>query len=297
MFRYLLLLLGLGAHAAQAAEYIGLCEASAGAYIDANHFVVASDETNKLQVYERGKPEPVGGGVDVEDFTSFDSSDLEAAARAGDRIYWISSHSFNKDGEDKAKRKVFFAAKIAVMGGELQFTRVGRPAKALRDAIAKAASVAPAELNIEAMAATSDGRLLIGLRAPLRDSKAIVIHFTNPAAVIDEPSTAPAIEAVEPVDLGGLGFRSLEAIGDGQYFIIAGPAADGDGFALFRWSGPATEPERVEGVDLSAIRPEAAMAVPGQSVVQLLSDDGDLCSDEKKNARRFRSIDVDLEDD
>ena len=38
------------------------CEASAGAFIDGTHFAVASDETNRLQIYERGKPEPIGNG-------------------------------------------------------------------------------------------------------------------------------------------------------------------------------------------------------------------------------------------
>ena len=88
---------------AGAAEYKGICEASAGAFIDGTHFAVASDETNKLQIYERGKPQPIGNGIDMETFTSFDKSDLEAAAVIGDRIYWMSSHSFNSQGEDKAQ--------------------------------------------------------------------------------------------------------------------------------------------------------------------------------------------------
>jgi hypothetical protein len=81
----------------------GLCEASAGAFLDATHFAVASDETNTLQIYERGKPDPIGKGVDMKGFTGFDKSDLEGAAAIGDRIYWISSHSFNSSGEDKEK--------------------------------------------------------------------------------------------------------------------------------------------------------------------------------------------------
>jgi hypothetical protein len=97
-------------------EYKGLCEASAGAFVDDKHFVVASDETNRLQLYERGKPDPIGKGFDMGPFTSFDKSDLEGAAVIKDRVYWISSHSFNSDGEDKKKRKVFFATKIDAAG-------------------------------------------------------------------------------------------------------------------------------------------------------------------------------------
>ena len=47
-------------------------------------------------------------------------------------------------------------------------------------------------------------------------------------------------------------------------------------------------------MDLAGLKPEAAMAIPGQALVQLLSDDDDLCSDEDDppEKRKFRSIDV-----
>ena len=138
-----MLLAAFTASDAGAAEYKGICEASAGAFIDSTHFVVASDETNKLQIYERGKPQPIGNGIDMETFTSFDKSDLEAAAVIGDRVYWISSHSFNSQGEDKSKRKVFFATKIVQADGKPTLVSVGKPVKSLRDPLAKAAGVKP----------------------------------------------------------------------------------------------------------------------------------------------------------
>ena len=113
-----MLLAAFTGSSAGAAEYRGICEASTGAFIDGTHFAVASDETNKLQIYEHGKPQPIGNGIDMETFTSFDKSDLEAAAVIGDRIYWMSSHSFNSQGEDKPKRKVFFATKIVQANGK-----------------------------------------------------------------------------------------------------------------------------------------------------------------------------------
>jgi len=280
---------------AGAMEYKGICEASAGAFIDSTHFAVASDETNKLQIYERGKPEPIGNGVDMEAFTSFDKSDLEAAASIGDRVYWISSHSFNSRGEDKPKRKVFFATKIVQANGKPTLVSIGKPVKSLRDPLAKAAGVNPDEMNIEALTATPEGVLLIGLRAPLRNGQALVIPFRNPGAVVDDPNTVPDFGAAIQVKLEGRGFRSMETLGSGtaQYVIVAGPVSDSaEGFALFRWSGPGTDPVKVE--DVTGIKPEAAMSVPGQNLVQLLSDDGDICSDEDDDVskRRFRSIDV-----
>ena len=281
---------------AGAAEYKGICEASAGAFIDSTHFAVASDETNTLQIYERGKPEPIGSGVDMEAFTSFDKSDLEAAARIGDRVYWMSSHSFNSDGEDKSKRKVFFATRIVQAGGKPTLVGIGKPVKSLRDSLAKAAGVEPKEMNIEALTATPEGVLLIGLRAPLRNGMALVVPFKNPGAVVDDPNTTPDFGAAIPVKLEGRGFRSMETLGSGTapYVIVAGPVSDSaEGFALFRWSGPGTDPIKVEGVDLTGIKPEGAMSVPGQNLLQLLSDDDDICSDEgDASKRRFRSIDV-----
>jgi hypothetical protein len=291
------LLAAFAASDTQAMEYVGICEASAGAFINPTHFAVASDETNKLQIYERGKPEPVGSGIDMEDFTSFDKSDLEAAAVIGDRVYWISSHSFNSSGQDRPKRKVFFATKIVLADGKKPtLTGIGRPAVSLRDPLAQAAGVEPREMNIEALAATPEGGLLIGLRAPLREGKALVIPLKNPAAVVDD-GAKPEFGAVVPIDLLGNGLRSMDLLGSGsaKYVIVAGPVSDSaEGFGVFRWSGPGTDPVKVEGLNLDGLKPEAAMAVPRQDLVQLLSDDGDICSDEDDppNKRKFRSIDV-----
>jgi hypothetical protein len=291
------LTLMLGASQAQAqsriVEYKGLCEASAGAFIDANRFVVASDETNKLQLYKRGNVTPIGAGIDMEPFTSFDKSDLEAAALVGDRIYWISSHSFNKDKEDKKKRKIFFATRVTVQDGNPVLTPVAKPVIGrLRDPLIAMIGVPASELNIEGLAATPSGALLIGLRGPLNAKKeAIVVALGNPAAVV-ENGAMPQFDKVEPLDLGGRGIRSMDLIARDpeRYLIIAGPVVDADdGFAVFTWDGPGKKPAKLD-VAIGNIKPEAAMAVPEQKIVQLLSDDDDDCEQPEK--RRFRSVDI-----
>jgi hypothetical protein len=293
------------ASGARAMEYRGLCEASAGVFIEATHFAVASDETNTLQIYERGKPDPIGPGVDMEDFTGFNKSDLEGAAAIGDRVYWISSHSFNSEGEDKKKRKVFFATKIVTENGKPTLKETGKPITSLRDPIAAAAGVKASDLNIEALSATPERQLLIGLRSPLREipgekSQAIVIRFKNPAAMIDD-GAAPELDPAFSIKLDGRALRSMDLIGTNpaRYIIVAGPVADGPGFALFTWAGPGTDPKEIHGgPDLTSLTPEGAMAVPGQELVQLLSDDGKVgsvkCDDENDppEKRKFRSIDV-----
>jgi hypothetical protein len=102
------------------------------------------------------------------------------------------------------------------------------------------------------------------------------------------------------VKLQGRGIRSMELVGEPAapyYVIVAGPVTDSfEGFAIFRWDGPDSteDPVAIDGVNLAGLKPEGAMAVPGQGLVQLLSDDGDICSDEDDppGKRRFRSIDV-----
>ena len=77
-----------------------MAEASAAALLDDEHFVVGEDECNTLLVYRRGQRAPVGSPVVLADFlgTKKKASDFEGAARVGDVIYWISSHSRTKGG-------------------------------------------------------------------------------------------------------------------------------------------------------------------------------------------------------
>ena len=292
------------AFAAGSIEYRGLCEASAVAFIDATHFAMASDETNTLQLYEFGKPDPLGEGVDFEDFTGFDKSDLEGAAAIGNRIYWISSHSFNSDGEDKKKRKVLFATEVVEGTDGPTLKGVGEASITLRDRLVEAASVAKKELNIEGLAATPDGGLLIGLRAPLQNNKALVIRLENPAAVIDN-AEAPKFGAPMEIKLDGMGIRSLEQVGMGDraYLISAGPVSDStEGIALYWWSGSG-DPVKVENFGFGEhpnFKPEAIAVVPGTQTIAIFSDDGkkNVCEDEDdktpKEDRKFRGIVFDM---
>jgi hypothetical protein len=75
MMRFPIVALMLGSFAATSAsaiEYKWLCEASAGAFSDDTHFAVASDESNRLQIYQRGKPDPIGSGASQRKFRSID---------------------------------------------------------------------------------------------------------------------------------------------------------------------------------------------------------------------------------
>lgn len=189
---------GLAAAQAQIATYRGACDGSAAVALDQNRFVVADDDSNVLNVYQKGQPgalmelnldvfleaptkkKPGPDGKPV-----FEEADLEGAARIGDRIYWIGSHGRDSDGEAEPGRSRFFATRILPNGSGLE--PIGSGAyKVLREkmlddpklkslnlseAFAPGKKDGPAPesengFNIEGLAATPGGGLLIGLRNP-----------------------------------------------------------------------------------------------------------------------------------
>ena len=203
----------------------------------AEHFIVGNDETNALAVYLRGQPAPAAT-VQLGKFLGLggkDEADIEGAAPLGKRIYWITSHARDSKGRAQPDRQRFFATEV-VAGPTPRVAPVGRPyARLLDDMLAApalapyglaAASRLPAEaeggFNIEGLAATPDGRLLIGLRNPLPRGRALLIPLENPADVIDHGQRARLGAPIE-LDLGQRGIRSIERVGD-AYVIVAGPA-------------------------------------------------------------------------
>ena len=294
--------------------YRGMCDASAAAALGDDLFVVANDERNQLKVYRHGHADP----VDIVDMSAFlgtrvdKESDLEGAATIGERIYWISSHGRNKKGEVQERRRRFFATDrvSSARAGEDNggsIIAVGAPyAKLLDDIIAAeqhqqydlahAASLSPelqGAFNIEGLAATLLGGLLIGLRNPVPKGMAVLLHLLNPAEVI-EGRRARFGDAVE-LDLGGLAVRSIELVGL-AYMIVAGPSGDQGRFALFRWSGdPHDAPLELTQSHFDDVRPEALFAIPGTRRVQLLSDDGGKHVDTLPETRQtFRSVTISL---
>ncbi|URF08018.1 DUF3616 domain-containing protein [Cupriavidus campinensis] len=283
-----------GAGAAGAADavetYAGLCDASAGFSLGPDHFVVVGDERNVLTVYQPGQARAVktftlGNFLGTDDDGE---SDLEGAAVVGQRAYVISSHGRNAKGKVQGRRHRFFAVELDP--GRLSLKPVGRPyqdllkdlvaAPALASlplkAAAERAPESPGGLNIEGLAA-ADGGLLIGFRNPLVDGKAILVPLENPDGLID----AKPAKFGSPVllDLGGRGIRSIERVAHG-YVIAAGPVADDGTFALYRWSGAASDRPVAFGQSaIATLKPEAIFTMPGTQRLRILSDDGGVLRD------------------
>ena len=297
--------------AGPATAFFGACDGSALVALDESHFAVASDEDNILRIYERTQ---TNAPVWQRDFSGFlqlaaksPETDIEGAARIGDVIYWITSHGRNGKGHIQHSRHRFFATDI-VPGQPPSLKPAGEPyTRLLRDMENSAAlkpyklgdaARLPAEaeggLNIEGLAATPEGTLLIGFRNPLPHRRALIVPLQNPAELI-AGKTARFGTPIE-LDLGRRGIRSIEQF-DGGYLIVAGPTADAGTFALFKWSGnPGDAAHPVAGVELKDLRPEALFATGSGKEVQLLSDDGGIlvrgveCKTLPKASQAFRSL-------
>lgn len=310
-----------GPPAATPEEYFGTCSVSAGAFLDAAHFVVASDEDSVLRVYRLGVAQPVAAR-DLSGFLALDrkrpEADLEGAARAGDRIWWIGSHSRTAGGKRAPNRQCLFATRLVPNpAGPPGLEPVGRPYRRLLDdllaapslqsvPLAGAAALAPEEggVNIEGLAAAPDGPLWIGFRSPVPAGRALLVPLRNPEAIVQ----GERAQLGEPVllDLGGLGVRDLLWAG-ARCWILAGPADGGGSFRLYVWEGtgrgvravPWTGalPRRFRPEALLGPVPEGAPAAENPARFLVLSDDGgrriDDCECQElpdPAQRRFRAV-------
>ena len=306
-------LLWLPFHAARAQEptsFRGICDASAAVALDADHFVVADDERNTLMIYKRQQPVAVGS-VDLASFLGTDEdqeSDIEGSAQIGGRTYWIASHGRNKNAKPRPQRQRLFATESVPASSPPSVRPVGQPyAGLLGDLVAsdglkkyklddasKKAPEADGGLNIEGLASTPDGKLLVGFRSPLRDGLALIVPLLNPREVVT--GHRAKLGAGIELDLGGRGIRSIERVGK-AYLVVAGPVADTGSFALYRWTGQAKQkPALLPQIDFKTLRPEALFAVPNTATVQVLSDDGGVLTDDVECKKRppaersFRSV-------
>ncbi len=321
---------GLPAAQAQIAMYRGACDGSAAIALDQNRFVVADDDSNVLNVYQKGQPDAVKQlNLDVfleaptkkkpgpDGKAVFKEADLEGAARIGDRIYWIGSHGRDSGGDAEPGRSRLFATRIVPDGSRLE--PIGSGAyKALREdmfdapklrALNLADAFAPGKkkdgpapesengFNIEGLAATPDGRLLIGFRNPRPGKKAVVIPLDNPADVV-EAGKKPVFGNPSQLELERRGIRSIEWINN-TYVIVAGlhgeakESAIKPPFALFTWSGKEgdTKPVMMDVKIPDDFAPEALFAIPDSSNMMVLSDDGtDSCKKAEKAQKSFRAL-------
>lgn len=244
---------------------------SAAAAFGPGQALAASDETRGAQrmsidagrrVVTVHEPLPLVAGKGSE-------LDLEgAAASVGQRGYFlIGSQALTRKTEVfEADRGFIFKLPV----DEAYRPQVGAVTKAdLRAVLAADTELAPflnqpAEengLDIEGLA-ERDGRLFLGLRAPVRNDQATVLEIG-----VEALFTGKATLTHHRLALGrGRGIRDLAALGDGTGFLVlSGPSgAPGGGrfetgaaYEMWHWQGPGTAATRLGPLGAVASDPEA----------------------------------------
>ena len=293
--------------------YYGMCDASAAVALNNELFAVANDEDNALRIYHAGAGGPPVQVLELSTFLHADQkkpeTDLEGACWLEDRIYWISSHGRNRAGEFRSSRHRFFATQLETTASGVKLISAGgvytgllgdllREPRFRSFELAAASRLppkSPGALNIEGLCATREGRLLIGFRNPIPQSRALLIPLLNPKDLL----VGKAARFGEPIllNLGGYGVREI-AFWEGQYLIVAG-SYDGRGKSkLYRWTGGKAEPQEISEIDLKDFNAEALIVYPhNRWAFQLLSDDGTVMIDRvackslaNGSLKRFRGI-------
>jgi hypothetical protein len=290
----LIYLATVNAFAAKLSEpvvFTGTCDASAAIALSGDLFLVANDEDNLLRFYRFSRP---GSPVQTFDLKPLFSTkrkasevDLEGAVRLGDLVFFVSSHGRNSAGKPAPARQRFFALALAETNGTTTINSVGQTYTNLvvdlarhpeyrrfdLDDAAGLAPKAPGGFNIEALAATPEGTLLIGFRSPIPQGRALIATLRNPQAVITgkPPEFGPPLL----LDLGGLGLRDMCATADG-FYLVAGPAAGDAESRLYFWAGSNNQPRCLNELRFPKSNPEAICYLDFGTGADylILSDDG-----------------------
>ncbi len=305
----------VGGETQEVLVFNGASDASAAVALNENMFIVADDENNVLRVYDTKKGSAPVLLFNLKAFLNVEpeqpEADIEGATMIGRRIYWITSHGRNKEGNIRPSRYRFFATDIDYEENKVNVSPAGRPYETLAHELVrcevgrslkleKAArfninlkkkdreKLAPKQegLNIEALCASADGgTIYIGFRNPRPSAglshkpHALIVPLKNASEMVEE-GKPPVFD--EPIlwDLQGMGIRSMEYSSFHQvYFIIAGgPDDDSNDFFLYRWSGIEKDrPTLMRPLNLSKqFAPEALIPFADSGRLLLLSDDGSI---------------------
>ncbi len=254
-------------------------------------FSIGSDGHIESRPVEREVDDALGKLDDLEGLT------LDTAGN----IYAITSHSRTSDGDEKKSRNKLVRFRI-------EGDRIVAPAvvtdlrsylTAAHPVLAAAAEVMDVKnaggLNIEAIDIAPDtGQLLIGLRSPLLDRRAIIARIENPVAMFDAGEAPRVSPLLDTLDLGGHGIRGLSWVPAlNGYLVISGPIArEQVQFRLWFWTGQHDGPARPVVVpDLPGFEHAEGVTpalIDGQQHIIIVSDDG---SREESRYARYLLLD------
>ena len=193
-------------------------------------------------------------GVELE--ADVDLDDLEGlAADSRGWVYAITSHSTTEKGTSQPERERLVRFVVEdLRAGDVQTIHglsemIANEISALDPMGDRSAKAIRRRLNVEGLGLDVDGeRLLIGLRAPLVEGRAVVVPLGNMDAAFDGLE-APRLDPLILLDLGGEGVRGLAYAPKLAGILILGgpPGRPTSEFGLWLWSGePGDAPRRLE---------------------------------------------------
>ena len=166
--------------------------------------------------------------------------DLEGiTSNNSNQIYAITSHTTNKSHKHKVAREqiVRFNYKDGEISQPNLYHGLLDSLKTLHPKLNSISKKRKKEVNIEALTwDKEENALLMGLRSPLIEDKAVVISLKNPNEIFDE-NQKPKLDKPILLDLYGDGIRGMSWDEKKQgYWIIAGSVGKRkDSFSLWFW--------------------------------------------------------------
>jgi len=288
------------------------CDGSAILAVGDGYFFNATDEDNLIRLYRISDPgEPVRAFAfdqflkpEKKKKGGFKEADLEAVARIGSRAYWTGSFGRDKNGNEEPSRLRLFAVDVTSSGASTVLKPSGKPYRSLIEDLMAAATPEVSEalkasgakahqqggIDVEGMAATSAGALLIGFRSPLVGGKALLASITNPRGVTSS-GAKPKFGKIRLLDLKGLGVRDIIPTGKpDEFYILAGDPALEPKFAIYRWRAGSAPVLTSIAVPTSGGSPEGLM-LDSAGAPYLAMDGGEQgspkCKDRDEEERTF----------
>jgi hypothetical protein len=217
-------------------------------------YILTLDEQGNFSSYPLNPKEQYAKDSPEKDFRKLDDLEGIDQDRRG-YLYAITSHSLSGKGIRKKNREKLIRFKLT--GNKIVAPVV---IKTLKEAIIKAHPIfknaffeknskSIKGFNIEGLSLNPlQDKLRLGLRAPLKDNKAIILTINKIETLFNTQGVAEISSTIHYLDLQGEGIRSLQYIPYFKgYFVVSGPVGKSEGveFNLWLWRPDKKTTQRV----------------------------------------------------
>lgn len=183
-----------------------------------------------------GQGKFVTAGVEVDD--------LEGITASGDStLFAITSHSVTRKGKRKEEREQLLKLKVH----NKSVTLTGKSGTLLPYLINRLQQVPGLDeslantINIEGLSFDKSGkRLLVGLRTPTLNGKAIVLEILNPYSLFENNESPLFSDQLILLDIGGGGIRAMEYFSQFDRYLVANEVTNKKGkrrSRVWAWDG------------------------------------------------------------